>query len=74
MSKYEDIVVESVNHIQSEFFTQESVDSKMEEITDIDGNIDTDALLSYIIELTTSYSATLLADTLERLSEKGLLK
>ncbi|MGW9905704.1 hypothetical protein ACUXJP_002464 [Staphylococcus cohnii] len=74
MSKYEDIVIESVNHVQSEFFTQEDVNSKMDEITDIDGNVDINALFSYIIELNTSYSATLLADTLERLSDNDLLK
>lgn len=74
MSKYEDIVIESVNHVQSEFFTQEDVNSKMNEITDIDGNVDINALFSYIIELNTSYSATLLADTLERLSDNDLLK
>ncbi|KKD23354.1 hypothetical protein XA22_07950 [Staphylococcus cohnii subsp. cohnii] len=74
MSKYEEIVIESVNHVQSEFFTQEDVDSKMDEITDLNGNVDINALFSYIIELNTSYSATLLADTLERLSDKGLLK
>ena len=28
MSKYEDIVIESVNHVQSEFFTQEDIDSR----------------------------------------------
>lgn len=74
MSKYEDIVIESVNHVQSKFFTQEEIDSKMDEITDLDGNVDINALFSYIIELNTSYSATLLADTLERLSDNGLLK
>ncbi|MGX0371935.1 hypothetical protein [Staphylococcus cohnii] len=74
MSKYEDIVIESVNHVQSEIFTQEDVNSKMDEITDIDGNVDINALFSYIIELNTSYSATLLADTLERLSDNDLLK
>ncbi|CAM3016200.1 MULTISPECIES: hypothetical protein [Staphylococcus] len=74
MSKYEDIVIESVNHVQSKFFTQEEIDSKMDEITDFDGNVDINALFSYIIELNTSYSATLLADTLERLSDNGLLK
>ncbi|MEX5651161.1 hypothetical protein AB1J05_01445 [Staphylococcus cohnii species complex 1658] len=74
MSKYEEIVIESVNHVQSEFFTQEDVDSKMDEITDLNGNVDINALFSYIIELNTSYSATLLADTLERLSDNGLLK
>lgn len=74
MSKYEDIVIESVNHVQSEFFTQEDIDSKMDEITDFDGNVDINALFSYIIELNTSYSATLLADTLERLSDNGFLK
>lgn len=74
MSKYEDIVIESVNHVQSEFFTQEDVNSKMDEITDIDGNVDINALFGYIIELNTSYSATLLADTLERLSDNDLLK
>lgn len=74
MSKYEDIVIESVNHVQSEFFTREDIDSKMDEITDFDGNVDINALFSYIVELNTSYSATLLADTLERLSDNGLLK
>ncbi len=74
MSKYEDIVVESVNHVQSQFFTQEIVNAELDKLTDYDGNVDINGLFSYIVELTTGYSATLLADTLERLADNDLLK
>ena len=73
-SKYEQIVQESSEFVQREFFSQEYFDSRMMETRDEFGDVDLEKVFSLVIDICTGYSSTVLAETLERLAAEGYLK
>ncbi|MEB8265145.1 hypothetical protein [Mammaliicoccus sciuri] len=73
-SRFEQIVQESSEFVQNEFFSQEFFDSKMLETRDEYGEVDFEKVFSLVIEVCSGYSSTVLAETLERLAAEGYLK
>lgn len=73
MKTIRDIVEESVNEVETEYFSNESVNQRFSNVIDEYGEVDYDEMVSALIETTTHYSNSVLLTTLEKLSDEGRL-
>lgn len=68
-----EIVQSSVNEVENEFLNNNTVKEHLRNVYDENGEVDFDVLLSALVEISTHYSNSVLATTLENLEKEGRL-